>query len=146
MRIRGTFGLGSGYKLRQSPGDAPAGCGRGRAPATVIPADKGLELTSRHFLACWVERQIGLVHNSVGKPTQNARIESFHGRLRDECLTVSWFQNLFDAGRKIAAWRELSRVVVFLRERKQGAGQPGPLPGHTQLGLNPREASAVYQM
>ncbi len=32
-------------------------------------------------------------------------VESFHGRLREECLRVSWFQNLFDARRKIAAWR-----------------------------------------
>ena len=32
-------------------------------------------------------------------------MESFHGRLREECLNVSWFQNLFDAKRKIAAWR-----------------------------------------
>ena len=41
-----------------------------------------------------------------GKPTQNAHIESFNGRLRDECLNVSWFWNLFDARAKIAAWRE----------------------------------------
>jgi transposase InsO family protein len=33
-------------------------------------------------------------------------VESFHGRLREECLAVSWFQNLFDARRKIAAWRK----------------------------------------
>jgi hypothetical protein len=45
------------------------------------------------------------VHIQPGKPTQNARVESFHGRLREECLSVSWFQNLFDARRKIAAWR-----------------------------------------
>jgi len=45
-------------------------------------------------------------HIQPGKPTQNARIESFHGRLREECLAVSWFQNLFDARRKIAAWRK----------------------------------------
>ena len=36
---------------------------------------------------------------------QNGRVESFHGRLREECLNLSWFQNLFDAPRKIAAWR-----------------------------------------
>ena len=36
---------------------------------------------------------------------QNGRLESFHGRLREECLNVSWFQNLFDARRKISAWR-----------------------------------------
>jgi putative transposase len=52
-----------------------------------------------------VQRQIELIHIQPGKPTQNARVESFHGRLREECLTVSWFQNLFDARRKIAAWR-----------------------------------------
>ena len=64
------------------------------------------ELTSRHFLAWCVERQIELIHIQPGKPTQNARVESFHGRLREECLTVSWFQNLFDARRKIAAQRK----------------------------------------
>jgi putative transposase len=52
-----------------------------------------------------LEAQIELVHIQPGKPTQNARVESFHGRLREECLTVSWFQNLFDARRKITAWR-----------------------------------------
>ena len=65
----------------------------------------GPELTSRHFLAWGVERQIELVHIQPGKPTQNAHVESFHGRLREECLNVSWFQNLFDARRKIAAWK-----------------------------------------
>jgi putative transposase len=76
---------------------------RGRPQA--IRCDNGPELTSRHFLAWCVERQIELVHIQPGKPTQNARVESFHGRLREECLSVSWFQNLFDARRKIAAWR-----------------------------------------
>ena len=77
-----------------------------RGVPQAIRCDNGPELTSRHFLAWCVERQIELLHIQPGKPTQNARIESFHGRLRDECLTVSWFQNLFDARRKIAAWRK----------------------------------------
>ncbi len=76
-----------------------------RGQPLAIRCDNGPELTSRHFLAWCVERQIELMHIQPGKPTQNARVESFHGRLRDECLTVSWFQNLFDARRKIAAWR-----------------------------------------
>ena len=76
-----------------------------RGVPQAIRCDNGPELTSRHFLAWCVERQIELVHIQPGKPTQNARVESFHGRLRDECLTVNWFQNLFDARRKIAAWR-----------------------------------------
>ena len=76
-----------------------------RGQPLAIRCDNGPELTSRHFLAWCVERQIELVHIQPGKPTQNARVESFHGRLREECLTLSWFQNLFDARRKIAAWR-----------------------------------------
>ena len=36
----------------------------------------------------------------------NAHVESFHAKLRDECLNASWFANLFEARRKIAAWRE----------------------------------------
>ena len=67
--------------------------------------DNGPEFTSRHFLAWGVERGIEIIHIQPGKPQQNARVESFHGRLREECLNVSWFQNLFDARRKIAAWR-----------------------------------------
>ena len=77
-----------------------------RGVPQAIRCDNGPELTSRHFLAWCIERQIELVHIQPGKPTQNARIESFHGRLREECLAVSWFQNLFDARRKIAAWRK----------------------------------------
>jgi putative transposase len=77
-----------------------------RGVPQAIRCDNGPELTSRHFLAWCVERQIELLHIQPGKPTQNARIESFHGRLRDECLAVSWFQNLFDARRKISAWRQ----------------------------------------
>jgi putative transposase len=76
-----------------------------RGQPLAIRCDNGPELTSRHFLAWCVERQIELVHIQPGKPTQNALVESFHGRLREECLNISWFQNLFDAKRKIARWR-----------------------------------------
>jgi putative transposase len=79
---------------------------RERGVPQSIRCDNGPELTSRHLLAWCVERKIELHHIQPGKPTQNARLESFNGRLRDECLNVSWFQNLFDARRKIAAWRK----------------------------------------
>ena len=72
-----------------------------RGRPTRIRCDNGPELTSRHFLAWCVERQVELVHIQPGKPTQNAHVESFHGRMREECLNVSWFENLFDARRKI---------------------------------------------
>ncbi len=40
-----------------------------------------------------------------GKPTQNAFIESFNGRFRDECLNENWFLDLDDAREIIEAWR-----------------------------------------
>jgi putative transposase len=77
---------------------------RGRPQA--IRCDNGPELTSRHFLAWSVEWKIELRHIQPGKPTQNAHVESFHGRLREECLRLNWFTNLFDARRKITSWRK----------------------------------------
>jgi putative transposase len=49
------------------------------APGT-IRCDNGPEFTSRHFLAWCVERKIELLHIQPGKPAQNGRVESFHGR------------------------------------------------------------------
>jgi len=40
-----------------------------------------------------------------GKPTDNAHVESFNGRLRDECLNAHWFISMEDATQAIAAWR-----------------------------------------
>ena len=71
----------------------------------VIRCDNGPELTSRHFLAWCIERKIELVHIQPGRPMQNVQVESFHGKLRDECLRVSWFENLFEARRKIKIWQ-----------------------------------------
>ena len=71
-----------------------------------IRSDNGPEFTSRAYLAWALERRIELLHIRPGKPIENAYIESFNGRLREECLKVSWFRNLFDARRQIAAWRK----------------------------------------
>ncbi|MGH9594460.1 MAG: IS3 family transposase, partial [Bryobacteraceae bacterium] len=71
-----------------------------------IRCDNGPELTSRHFLAWSIDRQIELIHIQPGRPMQNGRVESFNGRMREECLNVSWFGNLFEARWKIEAWRK----------------------------------------
>lgn len=68
-----------------------------RGVPQAIRSDNGPEFTSRHFLAWCGERKIEVVYIEPGKPVQNAHGESFHGKLRDECLNASWFQNLFDA-------------------------------------------------
>lgn len=83
-----------------------------RKKPLAIRCDNGPEFTSRHFLAWCIERQIELVHIQPGKPQQNGYVESFNGKLRDECLNVSWFENLWDARRKIGAWQ-----IEFNEER-----------------------------
>ena len=70
-----------------------------------IRCDNGPELTSRHFLAWAIEWKTDIVHIQPGKPTQNGGMESFSGKLRDECLNTSWFWNLFAARRRISAWK-----------------------------------------
>ena len=77
---------------------------RGRPLA--LRCDNGPEFTSRHFLAWNLERGIAVVHIEPGKPVQNPHVESFHGRLREECLNASWFGDLFEARAKIGAWKE----------------------------------------
>jgi putative transposase len=77
-----------------------------RGNPEAIRCDNGPELTSRHFLSWCEERKIQLIHIQPGKPMQNGHVESFNGRLRDECLNANWFRNLFDARAKIAAWRD----------------------------------------
>jgi putative transposase len=107
------------------------------------------ELTSRHFLAWCVERQIEMVHIQPGKPTQNAQVESFHGRLREECLAVSWFQNLFDARRKIAAWRTEYNEVrphssLGYRTPKEFAAEAGSF-SRAELGQEASNAGPLPQ-
>jgi putative transposase len=76
---------------------------RGRPRRLVM--DNGSELTSRHFLSWGVDGKLELAYIQPGKPVQNAYVESFNGKLRDECLNVSWFRNLWQARVRIAAWR-----------------------------------------
>jgi putative transposase len=70
-----------------------------------IVSDNGPEFTGR-ALDEWAYRHgVKLHFIEPGKPTQNAYIESFNGKLRDECLNANYFLSLDDARRKIEAWR-----------------------------------------
>jgi putative transposase len=76
---------------------------RGLPEAMVL--DHGPEFRSRALAAWSEERGVRLEFIQPGKPVQNAYVESFNGRLRDECLNANWFTNLNDARRKIEVWR-----------------------------------------
>ena len=72
----------------------------------MLTLDNGTEFTSRHFDA-WAHREgIQLDFIAPGRPVQNTYIESFNGRLRDECLNQHWFRSLTEARDVIVAWRE----------------------------------------
>jgi putative transposase len=71
----------------------------------ILVVDNGPEFTSR-ALDQWAYRHgVELHFIEPGKPNQNAFIESFNGRFRDECLNEYWFTGLADAQEKIEAWR-----------------------------------------
>ena len=74
------------------------------APA-AIQVDNGTEFTSRVVDQWAYQNQVALHFIERGKPTQNAFIESFNGKFRDECLNQNWFVSLDDARRIIEAWR-----------------------------------------
>jgi len=71
----------------------------------AITIDNGPEFTS-NALDEWAYRNnVKLDFIRPGKPIENAYIESFNGKLRDECLNDNWFLSLDDARETIEAWR-----------------------------------------
>jgi len=73
-------------------------------PKTIV-SDNGTEFTSKAILKWQNEQDINWHLIAPGKPTQNAFVESFNGRLRDELLNEEVFQSLADARRHLARWR-----------------------------------------
>jgi putative transposase len=78
---------------------------RGLPQAIVM--DNGPEFTSKAFNRWAYERGVELRFIDPGKPIQNAFVESFNGKFRDECLNEHWFTSLEDAQEKIDEWRWL---------------------------------------
>jgi hypothetical protein len=76
-----------------------------RLPAMIV-SDNGTELTLVAMLRWAEERGVDWHYIAPGKPQQNAFVESFNGRLRDECLNEHVFGSLAEARRLIEAWRE----------------------------------------
>ena len=70
-----------------------------------ITCDNGSEFAGRVLEAWAMEQGVQLIFIRPGPPMENGFIESFNGRLRDECLNVEWFTSLEDARRQLATWR-----------------------------------------
>lgn len=72
----------------------------------VIVSDNGPEFISKALDRWSYDRGVKLHLIQPGKPTQNAYVESFNGKFRDECLNEHWFTTLLDAREKIERWRK----------------------------------------
>ena len=71
----------------------------------IIIMDNGPEFISNALDAWAYQRGVKLTFIRPGKPVENAYIESFNGRFRDECLNENWFMSLDHARRIIEEWR-----------------------------------------
>jgi putative transposase len=76
-----------------------------------IKADNGSEFISKALDKWAYENGVEIDFSRPGKPTDNAKNESFNGRLREECLNAHWFLSLADARQKIEAWRRYYNEV-----------------------------------
>jgi putative transposase len=77
---------------------------RGR-PAIIV-SDNGTELTSMAILRWSQEQRIEWHYIAPGKPQQNAFVESFNGRLRDELLNETLFVSLVHARETLSLWKD----------------------------------------
>jgi len=71
-----------------------------------ITVDNGTEFCSRAMDAWAYQKKVNLEFIKPGRPVENGFIESFNGRLRDECLNTHLFWSLEDARDKLEQWRE----------------------------------------
>ena len=76
-----------------------------RGKPAIIRTDNGREFTGKAMLNWAYRNQVVLKLIEPGKPNQNAYVESFNGRLRDECLNEHWFTSLAHARVEIERWR-----------------------------------------
>lgn len=111
-------------------------------PSTIV-CDNGPEFRGEALDQWAHQHRVQLAFIQPGKPVQNAYIESFNGKFRDECLNEHWFVSLTDAQHTIEAWRvdyETTRPhsgladrtpAEFARELLLHAPSPTPITGLT---------------
>jgi putative transposase len=116
-----------------------------RGPPRLIGSDHGPEMTSRAVLRRVNRSGVAWRQIAPGKPQQNAFLESFTGRLRDEFVNEQVFDSLGHARRLLAAWRQDYNHVRLhsahggltpaaagerLRDPDQLRRSPAPLTAH----------------
>lgn len=88
-----------------------------RGKPGMIVSDNGTELTSNAVLAWCGEANIEWHYTTPGKPTQNAFVESFNGRMRDELLNETLFMSMEHVREKIAVWADVQHRAPALLAR-----------------------------
>ena len=105
----------------------------------MIVSDNGTELTSNAILAWQQDRGVEWHYIAPGKPMQNGFVESFNGRLRDECLNEHLFTNLKEARQIIEEWRidyNTNRPHSSLNGLTPIEFAARPTPGHNRNRLS----------
>lgn len=77
-----------------------------RGKPESVQSDNGTEFTSKAVIEWFESNGISWEYIEPGKPYQNGYIESFNGKLRDECLNEHWFLNIKEAGVIVEKWRK----------------------------------------
>lgn len=71
-----------------------------------IRSDNGAEFTARTVMTWLRDQNVGPTYIAPGRPWQNGFVESFHGKLRDECLNREWFRDVREARILTERWRQ----------------------------------------
>jgi putative transposase len=98
-----------------------------------VVSNNGTELTSTSPLRWSQERHIELRYIAPSKPTQNGFVESFNGRLRDECLNKTLFTALAHARSILTAWKHNYNSVK--PHSKLGRRPPAEIAGQRGWGM-----------
>lgn len=121
----------------------------GRKPQQIV-TDHGPEFAGK-VLDQWAhENNVELRFITPGRPAENCYIESFNGRLRDECLNENWFRSLIQARETIEQWRRDYNQVrphssLGYRTPEEFAGEKQNLPGGEKPSGAPLQTAAPRQ-
>ena len=107
---------------------------------SMVVSDNGGELTSNAILRWADDSRVAWHYIAPGKPIQNAFIESFNGRLRDELLNETLFCSLAHARMMLAAWRDDYNV------RRPHSGLDWRTPAEYAATFEPQRARALRSM